>query len=332
MIEEYAAKHDFNGTVLVAHNGKTILRRNFGLADRAFRVPFTASSKFKIASITKLFTAVLILQLQEEGRLDLHAPIQRYLPDYEGAGGARVTLHNLLNHTSGIRNSDQVKTYEEAATKGIEMYQLPHTPTELLAKYASGNLVHEVGKEFDYNNAEYIILGIIAERITGKPYATLLKDRILDPAGMTASGMLFQRRILTGLAPTYMRARDGDSLINDMPVYPENWYAAGAMYSTAADIRKFADALFGSRLLKQESLRLMLRPGLDEYGYGLWVSAQKIGGKMHPVAHRPGRIMGANVVLLRYLNDGVTVIILSNTNLTDIDAYAFFVGKAVLER
>lgn len=331
-IEQYATQKEFNGTILVTQNDEVIVQRSFGLADRAFQVPFTASSKFKIASITKLFTAVLILQLKEEGRLDLNAAIQKYLPDYGGEGAGRVTLHNLLNHTSGIRNSDQVKSYAEAASKGMEIYQLPHTPAELLTKYASGPLVHEPGKEFDYNNADYIILGVIAERVTGKTYATLLKERILDSLGMTASGVLYQGRIVTGLAPTYMRPSAGEPLINDMPVYPENWYAAGAMYSTAADIRKFADALFGSRLLKPESLRLLLTPGLDDYGYGVWVSAQKILGKPHPFAHRPGQIMGANVALVRYLDDGVTVIILSNTNLTDTDAFAFYVGKAVLER
>jgi CubicO group peptidase (beta-lactamase class C family) len=288
-IEEYARKNSFNGTVLVKKDGKTIVQRSFGLADRAFSVPFSPSTKLKIASITKLFTSVLILQLCDEGLLDLHAPIKAYLPDYQGEGGERVTLHNLLNHTSGIRNSDQVKSYEEAATKGIEMYQLPHTPADLLSKYASGNLVHEVGKVFDYNNADYIILGVIAERVTGKPYADLLKARILDPTGMTGSGVLSQSRILTGLAPTYMRAREGEPLINDMPVYPENWYAAGAMYSTSADLARFAEALFASRLLKTESLRLMLTPGLDDYGYGTWISAQNVQGRNHHLPTGPDR-------------------------------------------
>jgi len=330
-IRDYAAKHSFNGTILVEEKSRTIYHESFGVAERAFAVPFTLDTKFKIASITKLFTAVLILQLYEQGKLDLHAPIRRYLPDYAGQGAERVTVHHLLNHTSGIENFDQIKSYEEAVTKGIESYQLPHTTAELLSKYSSGKLVREVGKEFDYNNADYIILGKIIESITGRSYDETLRQRILGPLQMKASGLLYQQEIVPGLAPTYMKVDDARPLINDLPVYPQNWYAAGAMYSTTGDLLKFSQALYGLRLLKPESLKLMLAPGLDEYGYGQWVRDVKIGGKQRRVAQRPGRIMGANVVLLRYLDDDLTVIILSNTNLTDIDAFAYFIGSAAVK-
>src|SRR5690606_2750620 len=119
-------------------------------------------------------------------------------------------------------------------------------------------------------------------------------------------------------------------LLRDLPVYPENWWAAGAMYSTADDLLVFARALYGGRLLRPATLRAMLTAGLDEYGYGLWVATQHVGELTHRFAQRPGRIMGANVTLLRYLDADVTVIILGNTNATDIDAFGFFVGRTVL--
>ena len=107
-------------------------------ADRAFAVPVTNATKFKAASISRAFTAVLALQLVEQGKLDLRAPIRTYLPDYAGEGADRVSIHNPLNHTSGIENFDRVTGYEEAAKRGLESYQLPHTTDELLAKYARG--------------------------------------------------------------------------------------------------------------------------------------------------------------------------------------------------
>lgn len=330
-IRAYAKKHEFSGVILVERGGKTIYHRAFGIADRAFMVPVSLDTKFKIASITKSFTAALILQLQEQGKLDLHAPIRRYLPNYSGEGADQVTVHHLLNHTSGIENFDQVKSYQEAESKGISVYQLPHTSAQLLDQFSSGKLVHEVGKTFDYNNADYIILGKIIESVTGKTYDEVLRQRILVPLGMSESGLLYQQEIVPKLAPTYMRVEDSKGPINDMPVYPQNWFAAGAMYSTTADLRKFARALYGGRLINHESLNLMLTPALDEYGYGLWVRTFSRGKREHRVAQRPGQIMGANTLLLRYLDDDVTVIVLSNTNLTNIDAFGFFIGKTVIE-
>ena len=330
-IRDYAREHNFNGTILIQHKGRQIYHQSFGVADRAFNVPVKNDTKFRIASITKAFTAVLILQLYEQGKLDLRATIKAYLPGYTGEGAERVTIHNLLNHTSGIQNFDTVKSYEEAVKSGIEVYQLPHTTADLLNKYSSGKLVHAVGKVFDYNNADYIILGKIIERITAKSFEGALKERILDPLGMTDSGMLYQRDVVRNLATTYLKTDDAKPLINDLPVYIENWYSAGGMYSTAADLLKFSKALFGSKLLKPETLSLMLKPGLDNYGYGLWVASIEAGGKQYRVAHRPGSIMGANVVLLSFLNEDLTIIILSNTNATDIDGFSFMIGRALIK-
>jgi D-alanyl-D-alanine carboxypeptidase len=330
-IRDYATKHNFNGTILIQHKSKQIYQQSFGVADRAFNIPIKNNTKFRIASITKMFTAVLILQLYEQGKLDLHATIKTYLPGYIGEGAQQVTIHNLLNHTSGIENFDTIKSYEEAVKKGMEVYQRPHSTDDLLTKYCSGKLVHEVGKVFDYNNADYIILGKIIEKLTGKTFAEALKEHILTPLGMTESGMLYQQDVLRNLANTYYKPDETKPLINDLPVYMENWFSAGGMYSTTADLLRFSNALFGNRLLKPETLNLMLKSGLDDYGYGLWIASPKIGGKPYKAAHRPGSIMGANVVLLRFLNIDLTIVIFSNTNTTDIDAFSFLIGRTVIK-
>lgn len=331
-ITAYAQAHDFNGSILVEKHGTIVYQHSFGVADRAFGVPVRDDTRYRIASITKTFTAVLILQLVEAGKLDLHATIKTYLPQYAGEGADRVTLDQLLHHTSGIQNSDTIKTYQAAVEHGIDMYQLPHSTDELLARYASGRIVREVGKVFEYNNADFIILGKIIETVSGKPFAQVLQDRILRPLQMRNSGIALQHQILTHLAFTYFRPPDSKELINDLPVYFENWYAAGAMYSTTGDLLLFARALYGNRLLKAETLQQMLTPGLDNYGYGLWVFDLEIESLKHRVAYRPGSIMGANAAFYRILDSGVTIIVLSNTNMTNLDEFSPFIARAVLSR
>jgi CubicO group peptidase (beta-lactamase class C family) len=327
----YAAEHDFSGTVLIQQKGEIRFARSFGLASRAFRVPNTVETKYKIASITKPFTAVLILQLRDQGKLDLQATIGTYLPDYAGEGAKKVTLHQLLNHTSGLANFDTVGDAATAIRSGLPTYQTPFTSDQLLEKFCSGKLVREPGTAFDYNNGDYIVLGKIVERLYGKPYETVLKEKILQPLAMNDSGLLHQSDIVPNLAETYFLRDDLKALAPDLPVYPENWYAAGAMYSTVHDLLKFSNALFGGKLLAQESLALMITPGLDDYGYGVWSYERKIAGKPHRVVKRPGQIMGAQGQLYHLVDDGVTVVILSNVGNTDLDEFVAAIGKKVVE-
>jgi CubicO group peptidase (beta-lactamase class C family) len=316
--------------VRVERRGRTVFRGAFGPADRAFGVPAAPDTRFWVASVTKLFTAVLVLQLADEGRLDLGAPIRRYLPDYAGAGADRVTLRQLLTHTSGLAQYDGVAGYAEAAAGGMPVYQLPHAPAELLARYASGPLARAPGAAFDYNDADYVVLGAIVARATGASYEEALRRRLLAPLGLRATGVLRAQAVVPRLAPTYMRADGAAPLLRDLPVYPENWGAAGAMYSTADDLAAFARALYGGRLLRPATLRAMLTPGLGDYGYGLWVATQDVAGARRRYAQRPGRIMGANVLLLRYPDDDVTVVVLGNTNVADTDAFGYFIGRTVI--
>lgn len=202
-IATHAAEHGFNGTILIQKGGEVSYARSFGLANIPHKVPNTVQTKYKVASITKAFTSVLILQLHEQGKLDLNRTIRTYLPDYAGEGADKVTIHQLLNHTSGIANSDTVKDLETALKSGVPNYQTPFTSDQILEKFASGKLVNVPGQVFDYNNADYIVLGKIIERIHGKPYEQVLQEKILQPLKMESSGVLRQSDILEGLADTY---------------------------------------------------------------------------------------------------------------------------------
>lgn len=325
---DYAKKQNFSGTILIQKDSKIIYSGSYGFANRPFRVPNKINTKYKVASITKAFTSVLILQLVEQGKIDLNRTFKNYLPDYKGEAGDKVTIHQLLNHTSGMKNTDSVPSLEYVVKNGFPLYQLPHTSDEILEKYCSEKLANEPGKAFDYNNADYIVLGKIIERLYGKNYEQILREKILEPLQMRDSGMMHQPNIVANLADTYFYRDDSKTLTNDLPFYTENVYAAGAMYSTAADVLKFSDALFGGKLLKKETLEQMFTAGLDEYGYGVWVyNDYTINGKKYTIIKRPGSIMGANSMLFRILEANTTIIILSNTGATSLDRFAAELAK-----
>jgi D-alanyl-D-alanine carboxypeptidase len=335
-VSNYAASHHFNGTITVEEDGRTIFGGGFGVADRSFDVRCRMDTKYKIASITKAFTSVLILQLGEEGKVDLNAFIKTYLPTYSGDGAGKVTIHDLLNHTSGLPNLDAgYSSVDDALKRGMPQYQTYATPDELISRFYSGKLVHEPGTVFDYNNADYIILGRIIEVVAGKPFEEVLRERILSRLGMKNTGLLHQQDMLVNLAPTYFTKDSSSSLVNDLPAYIEDWYAAGGMYSTVGDLMAFADALYGGKLLSQQSLDAMLKPGLDGYGYGLWIGSPTFGGKSYRSVNRPGRIMGANGSFYHFNGVGfgktINIVILSNTNLTDMDAFSLDIGKELLK-
>ncbi len=331
LVRAYAAEHDFNGTVLVQRGGQPLFYQSFGVADRAWGVPLTNDTRYRVGSITKLFASVLVMQLHQEGRLDVDAPFGRYLPDYPGQGADRVTLHQLMNHTSGLAQFDRIASFQQALDEGMPHYQLPRTSDALLGFCCSGALAAEPGTEFVYNNADYIVLGKVIERVTGHTFEEALRERILAPLGLGNTGMMHYGVILERLAPTYFRVEENGPLVNDLPVFWENWYAAGGMYSTAADLAVFADALFGGdALLGAPARARLLTPALDEYGYGLWSYAFERGGRRFRVAKRPGSIMGANAVLYRLLDLDATVVLLANTNLTDLDVFAQRIGNLLV--
>ncbi|MGN7824362.1 serine hydrolase domain-containing protein [Chitinophaga sp. 22536] len=331
-IDSLVTKNNFNGTILLAKENSTWYKKSFGSANFQQQIPNTTDTRYKIASITKAFTAVLTLQLYEQGKIDLYKTINTYLPDYKGEAANKVTVIQLLNMTSGIHNMDADLTLESALKQGMPQYQLPHTTDEMLTLYSSGKLETEPGKVWDYNNADYIILGKIIERATGKTFEENLHAGILQPLEMVNSGIACQQKIIPRLADTYFYRDDIKALVNDLPAYMENWYASGAMYASADDVLKFANALFGKKLLKQATLDLMFTPVLNEYGCGVWVYKDyDIHHRHYTIIKRPGSIMGAQAMLFHVLEKGATIIILSNTATTSLDEFAAKIAARVVE-
>lgn len=325
LVEDYAVQNQFNGTVLIQKDHKVIYHKSFGVAERSFNSPVTNETKYQVCSITKTFTAVLILQQVEKGKINLDGKIRDYLTDYKGEGGDKVSIRQLLNHTSGMKNTDTARD-ENFLKYGLGFYHFPYQLKDIVNKFCSNDLVNEPGTKFDYNNGEYMILGRILEVIHEKTYEEILNKEILSPLGMKNSGLLSHYKLINGLAIPYYKDKSLDHLIPNIPIYVEDFSSAGAMYSTTSDLIKFNDALFKYKLLKKETLDQLLTPGLDSYGYSVWIRDAEKYKRME----RYGRIAGANCVWFHYLNKDLSIIILSNTNLTDLGDYASKIGKAIL--
>ena len=301
LISRYQELGLFNGSALVADQGQVVLKKGYGFANMEWAIPNTPDTKFRLGSLTKQFTATLILQLVEQGRIDLAAPITRYLPDYPANPGDRITIHQLLNHTSGIVGYTEIPTW--AAT-----VRNPYTPTAFLAQFSTLDLLFEPGTKFSYNNSGYFLLGVILEKVTGQPYEKLLRERIFAPAGMNDSGYDSTQPLLPKRAAGYEKGFDG-SYVNAAYLDMTQPYAAGSLYSTVDDLYRWDQALLTEKILSAKSKELMFTPGLSDYGYA-WTITRKNG--VTTIEHGGG-INGFNTLLTRNPDSKRVIILLNNT-------------------
>ncbi len=312
IFDYYASENNFSGAVIVATDGKIEYLNGAGLANRENGTTLTTKSKFRIASVTKTFTAVLIMQLYEQGKIDLNAPISKYFPEYKGEGRDKITIDNLLTYSSGLDNNDQ---RDEA------IYTSLMSPDALIDKFFSGKLVSPPGTKFSYKNADFIILGKIIEKITGKSYATVLQENILNPLQMTSSGYLRNGDIVGSLVTPYLFNKTTGNFGNDDPYWIDNFYAAAAMYSTVEDLLKFDQAIFNAQILSKKTVDLMLtaHPALYNVGYGFWISPVQFGAIKTLAADRQGAISGSNATWIHLIEQKKTVIILANSDAANIN-------------
>lgn len=312
IFDYYTAEKNFSGVVIAATDGNIDYLNGFGFANRQNSTTLTTKSKFRICSVTKTFTAVLIMQLSEQGKIDLNAPISRYLPEYKGEGKDKITIDNLLTYSSGLDNIDQ---REDA------VYSYLMSPEMLIDKYFSGKLVSEPGTKFSYKNADFIILGKIIEKITGKSYAAVLEENILKPLQMNNTGYLRNADIVGSLVTPYLFDKTTGTFRNDDPYWTDNFYAAGSMYSTIEDLLKFDQAIFNGKILSKKTVDQMLtaRPALYNVGYGFWISQVQFGAVKALAADRQGDISGSKATWIHLIDQKKTVIVLSNSDATDIN-------------
>lgn len=316
-LEAEAKAGRFSGAVLIAKDGEPIFLQAYGWADEAARRPNTPKTSFRIGSAGKLFTTVAILQLAQSGKLDLRAPVERYLPDYPDRQiAAKATVGNLLSHTGG--------TGDFFGPDFVAHRETLRTPQDYIDLFGARPPLFEPGARRDYSNYGFIILGRIIERVSGLSYDQYVATHIFAPAGMTGSGFAPENVDLKSRAKAYTEV-DG----RIVPVTQESLAAyraahgsgymeyrggpAGGGYATAGDLLKFINALNSGKLLSPDYLReltmgrvTMLDGSLAGYDYG-----GRLPDGRRFIGHAGGA-PGQCANVRSYLSNGYTIIVLEN--------------------
>jgi CubicO group peptidase (beta-lactamase class C family) len=294
----YTLDSTFMGSVLVARGNEILLNKGYGEANVEQNIPNDPNTKFRIGSLTKQFTAALVLLLQQDGKLRIEDPVGKYLPDAPRSWG-KITLSELLGHNSGIPEIQSDPSFRSWAMS-------PHTHAEELALFKDRPLNFEPGSRNEYSNSNYLVLGAVIEKVTGADFATLLHNRILKPLGMNDSGVDNDGLVLPKRAQGYNN--NNGRLV---PAASESMsvpWSAGSMYSTANDLLRWERGLFGGKVLSAASLNEMTTPGKMSHGFGVGVTTED---GMKVVDHN-GAIEGFVAHLAYVPEPRIAVIVLSN--------------------
>jgi len=303
IISLYSDYDGFNGAIAVSHKGNTLYKKGFGFANMEWDIPNKTDTKFQIASLTKSFTAMLIMQLVNERKLDLQKPISAYLPDYPKENADKINIHQLLTHTSGIPNSKSDKEVSR--------------PEDLVNQFANEPLNFVPGTNFDYSNSGYTLLGFIIETVTGKPYQKVLNEKIFEPLKMENSGFYKHRPIIKKMSsgystwyPDYFDVDKSDE---------SSAYSAGGLYSTVDDMLLWNNALTNESLLPKKYMDMIFTKhspdGDGHYGYGWELRKMPIGNTsktIETIGHG-GRISGYRTSIVHIPETNSCVILFNNT-------------------
>jgi len=318
-------EHMFSGTILISIDGIIIINKGYGMSNYELNVPNTVDTIYKIGSITKQFTALLIMHLLEKGRLDLNQTLDNFISDYPN--GNKVTIHHLLTHSSGIHNY----TMDEDINIYMRQY---HTLNSLIERFKNKPFDFEPGTKYSYSNSGYILLGYIIEEITGKTYSEYLKEFIFKKLLMKNSGYNNYSDLIKNRANGYDLV-DGNiqncDFIDDSVVD-----AAGAIYSTTGDLHKWNSDLLNDTLISKKSTMKMMgkHNKIDEdcyYGYGIMVWSRKYGEKVRNAISHDGGTLGFLSSNNLYPEDKVEIIILSNLTNDSKDEISFKLREIIFD-
>jgi CubicO group peptidase (beta-lactamase class C family) len=301
-------KELFEGTILVAESGNVIYHKSYGFKDYDKLLPIENSTHFGIASITKMLTAIITLQLIEEGKFILSDNLQILLPEIKIPGSTNITVHHLLLHISGLPNEND------------DIYKRSIRPLDFVLETIL-NKSNFFG-EFNYTNLDYVLLGLIIEKFDDLPFEQSVQQRILDNYSMKQTGFLKKDNYPEDFAYSFSYSED-DMREADPLLFIESYYAAGSMYSSAKDLLKLDQALYDPELLTEKSKELMFTsyPEYNYSGYSVWTYNYPFAKTKPKIMERRGGILGANSVLIRMLDTNKTIIILSNNNKFNPDSF-----------
>jgi CubicO group peptidase (beta-lactamase class C family) len=290
-IAEHAREEgELNGNVLITRGAKVLYERSFGTADLASGRANAADTRFAIASISKPFTAVLVMQLMEAGELTPETRLEKIFPELAGKPAGELSVHQLLTHTSGIPEI------------------ISRDPRKRITSQDLASLTPKTGADFEYSNTGYVCLALVVEALTGGSYEAAVQRGILTPAGMGDSGVLRTGKTVPGLARGH-RGTLGLEPVN-LDFAPEIVDGAGSIYSTARDLWRFDRALAEGRLVSARTQQLMYTQHVrDRHGYGWFLSEQ--GGQYYP--WHSGDMNGYSASFARQVRRDEAIVILGNS-------------------
>ncbi len=305
IVQEGLDKKIASYAVGVMKDGRLVLARGYGYADVENSVPATAETVYRLGSITKQFTSMAIMQLAEAGKASVDDELTKFLPDYP-TQDHKVTIHHLLNHTSGIKSYTSLPNFFRTARQDM-------SHDDMLALFKEQPFDFAPGEKMQYNNSGYYLLGIVIEKASGQSYADYLADHIFKPLGMHATRYGDTRPVIPRRAMAYKRERG--QLINDAPISMTAPGAAGRCVSNVLDLLKWHQALEAGDFISAASYEVMYRPTslpdgkVQKYGYG-WGLGEMAG---HRKLSHGGGINGFSTMIGRYPDDRLAVIVLANT-------------------
>lgn len=291
------------GVFLVAKGGRPIYRKAFGKANLELGVNMTPENVFQLGSMTKQFTAIAILKLAEEKRLNLYDSVSKYIPDYPQ--GNKITIHHLLTHTSGIKDFTKMKALQEVAQKDF-------SPKQMVDFFKNEQVDFAPGEKFDYNNSGYVVLGYIIELVSGSTYKNYINKNIFEPAGMIHSRYADDAAIIKGRAYGYQKKKTG--YVNKSKISFTIPYSSGSLMSTADDMLKWQNALNRNLIVDAKTFgkafnNYKLNSGETlSYGYG-W-HLKEINGT--PIREHGGSIFGFKTMGVYIPSKDIYVIGLTN--------------------
>jgi CubicO group peptidase (beta-lactamase class C family) len=309
-------------------HGKILLAKGYGLANIELNVPVKPETIFQSGSVGKQFVSAAIMMLVEEGKIGLDDSITRYFPNAPKTWQP-VKVKNLLSHTSGLA---EYETDELTGPKGPFYMRLDFTEDELVEKIEALPIEFNPGDKWDYRNTNYVLLGAIIHKVTGGFYADYLQQRIFKPLQMNSTRLISETDIIPNRSSGY--ELESDKLQNQSWVSPTfNSTADGALYFNVLDLAKWDEALYGTKLLKQSSLDRIWtvfplndgKPNPEKYGFA-WRIADVNG---HKLIEHGGAWQGFRSQISRYVDDGITVVVLSNLGPSQPSQFASVVAGLV---
>lgn len=300
---EFNENEGVGGVFMVAQNGKPIYLKAFGKANVELNINLTPESVFQLGSMTKQFTAISILMLEEQGKLSVNDSISKYISDYPN--GNKITIHHLLTHTSGIKDFTKMKTLRDIAQKEM-------TPKMMVDFFKNEPVDFAPGEKFDYNNSGYFLLGYIIELVSGETYEDFIEKRIFQKIGMENSFYNNDRQVIKNRASGYHKKENG--YVNKTIISYSVPFASGSLMSNAADMLKWQNALNQHLLLSEKfSKKAFTKYKLnnnEEFTYGYGWHIKEINGI--PTREHGGSIFGFKSMGVYIPNKDIYVLGLSN--------------------